>query len=133
MSYVLVDSNVILDIVTEDPHWCEWSLRTLGDLAENHYLAINPIIYAEISVGFNNIETLENALTLFKKISIPYEACFLAGKAFKKYRTKSGTKNSPLPDFFIGAHAAITKNKLVTRDKNRYQYYFPTVQLVAPQ
>jgi len=131
-SHILVDSNVILDIVTADSHWCEWSIDTLSELAEHHYLAINPIVYAEISIGFTEIEILEESITLFKKLPIPYEACFLAGKVFKKYRQNSGTKNQPLPDFFIGAHAVIDKLKLVTRDKKRYRHYFPSLSLISP-
>ena len=131
---VLVDSNVILDIMTEDKRWYAWSSETLAQCAENHLLAINPIIYAEVSIRFGKIEELEEALIpgYFLKLDLPWEAAFLAGKCFMKYRNLKGAYRSPLPDFYIGAHAAVLRVPLLTRDKNRYRTYFPTVKLIAP-
>lgn len=127
---MIVDSNIILDIVTDDPVWVEWSLRTLEQQKEA--LGINPIIYAEVSVKIPSIEQLDDILRPFKRLSLPYEAGFLAGKAFLSYKQKEGTKTTPLPDFFIGAHAAILAIPLITRDVQRYKTYFPTLKLVSP-
>lgn len=135
MSNVLVDSNVILDVVEDDPDWCEWSLGMLDQYSETHQLIINPMIYAEASIGFQRIEEFEDVLSRggFKMLPIPKEALFLAGKAFLKYRRKQGAKTAPLPDFFIGAHAAVAGLKLLTRDKNRIRHYFPSVTVVSPK
>ncbi len=133
MSAVLVDSCVILDIVTEDKHWFEWSSRALEEQANHAQLCINPIIYAEISVGFQKIEELEAVLqTHFKKVPLPWEASFLAGKAFLRYRKSGGARVLPLPDFFIGAHAAVDNLSLLTRDAGRFQYYYPTLKVISP-
>lgn len=134
MAY-LIDSNVILDIVTEDKNWFEWSSLTLAQCAETDKIWINPVIYAEVSVGFSRIEELDFALpqTVFRQAALPYEAAFLAGKCFLKYKKSSGTKTSPLPDFYIGAHAAISNLTLVTRDRGRYQTYFPKLNIISPQ
>ena len=134
MPDILVDSNVILDVLENDPNWCNWSVEILEKYSESHRLVINPIIYAEISIGFGRIEELEDVLKLgdFKLAAIPKEALFLAGKAFLKYRRKKGPKVSPLPDFFIGAHAAVAGIMLLTRDTKRIANYFPTVKLVSP-
>jgi predicted nucleic acid-binding protein len=134
MSSVLVDSNVLLDIMTEDPHWFSWSAKALANAAETFRLVINPIIYAEVSVRYSRIEDLDDALhsTLVAREAIPYEAAFLAGKAFLVYRKHSGTRRSPLPDFFIGAHASIAGYSLLTRDSGRYRTYFPKLLLIAP-
>src|SRR5690554_67699 len=115
---VLVDSNVLLDILQEDPHWFRWSADRLAGLAETSLLVINPVIYAEVSVGFNAIEEVEAALPpdLFQRQEIPWEAAFLAGKCFLTYRRGGGSRRSPLPDFFIGAHAAVRGMVLLTRD-----------------
>jgi predicted nucleic acid-binding protein len=131
---VLVDSKVILDIATEDPVWCRWSSDTLARIAEESLLVINPVVYAEVSIGFESIEDLDAALpvTLFRREPLPYEAAFLAGKAFLAYRRHGGTRRAPLPDFYIGAHAAIAGLRLLTRDARRYRTYFPAVQLVTP-
>ncbi|MBE9200207.1 MULTISPECIES: type II toxin-antitoxin system VapC family toxin [unclassified Nodularia (in: cyanobacteria)] len=135
MKEILVDSNIILDIVTEDANWFDWSSEKLIEYAENTQLNINPIIYAEISMGFQKIEELEAILPLnfFHRLDLPWEAAFLAGKCFMQYRQKGGTKRSPLPDFYIGAHAAIADMMLLTRDVNRYRTYFPTLELIAPE
>lgn len=127
---IIVDSNVILDIVTDDPVWADWSLRTLEQQKEA--LAINPIIYAEVSVKIPSIEQLDDILRSFKRLNLPYEAGFLAGKAFFSYKQNEGVKTNPLPDFFIGAHAAILAVPLITRDIQRYKTYFPTLKLVSP-
>ena len=131
---ILVDSNVILDIVTEDRKWFQWSSDTLTQYAETHILVINPIIYAEVSIGFHRIEDVELALpqSFFKRDPLPWEAAFLAGKCFLAYRKKGGRRSSPLPDFFIGAHAAIARIPLLTRDVSRYRTYFPSLKLIAP-
>jgi predicted nucleic acid-binding protein len=131
---VLVDSNVLLDIFTKDPQWSDWSASILSQIADRSRIIINPIIYAEISVGFSRIEDLESALpkTLIEREPLPYEASFLAGKVFLSYRRKGGNKTSPLPDFFIGAHAAVSGYRLLTRDTKRYRTYFPKVELISP-
>jgi predicted nucleic acid-binding protein len=131
---VLVDSNVLLDVALRDAEWFEWSSRELGRAGESDVLAINPIIYAEVSIGYGRIEDLEAAVpaSAFRRDPLPYEAAFLAGKAFLAYRRASGTRATPLPDFYIGAHAAIGGYRLLTRDANRYRTYFPTLELVAP-
>lgn len=131
---VLVDSNVLLDILEEDVNWYEWSSTQLQKAADHSALIINPIIYAEVSVGFGRIEELEEALPLdfFQRKAIPWEAAFLAGKCFMRYRKLGGTKHSPLPDFFIGAHAAVSGLTLLTRDAARYRTYFPSLKLITP-
>ena len=131
---VLVDSNVLLDIFTKDPQWFDWSASMLSQIADRYRIIINPIIYAEISVGFSKIEDLETALpkALIEREPLPYEASFLAGKVFLSYRRKGGNKTSPLPDFFIGAHAAVSGYRLLTRDTKRYRTYFPKVELISP-
>lgn len=134
MNKLLVDSNVILDIFLDDPRWADWSETTLNQYGADNMLIINPIIYTEISIGFKRIEELENAVERagLHMLEIPKESLFLAGKAFLQYRRNKGTKSSPLPDFFIGAHAAVLNVGLVTRDVARYQTYFPTVNLICP-
>ncbi len=134
MSAVLVDSNVILDVVTEDPTWYGWSADALSRQAERSVLAINPIIYAEISVSFPTIEELEDTVSPdhFERLALPWEAAFLAGKCFLRYRKRGGVKAAPLPDFYIGAHAAVSGMALLTRDAARYRTYFPKVRLVSP-
>ncbi len=131
---VLVDSNVLLDVLSADEEWFAWSEEKISDCADEGILCINPIIYAEISIGFNKIEELEAALTkdYFRYLQIPYEAAFLAGKCFLKYRRAGGMKHAPLPDFFIGAHAAIEGMTLLTRDAARYRTYFPGLVLIEP-
>jgi hypothetical protein len=131
---VLVDSNVLLDIFTDDPAWLEWSAAALADAAESAILAINPIIYAEVSVGFNRIEELDEQLPEgdYRRLPLPWPAAFLAGKCFVAYRRAGGTRRSPLPDFYIGAHAAIERMGLLTRDPSRYRRYFPTLDVIAP-
>ena len=134
MSPVLVDSNVLLDVATDDPTCGGWASETLARIADHSLLAINALIYAEVSIGFESIEDLDDALPgdLYLREEIPYEAAFLAGKVFLDYRRRGGTRRSPLPDFFIGAHAAVSGYQLLTRDAARYRTYFPTVDLIAP-
>jgi predicted nucleic acid-binding protein len=131
----LVDSSVILDIVTEDPAWSEWSADALAQALDDGPLVINPIVYAEVSTGFDRIEDLDDAVPAndFQRDALPYEAGFLVGKAFLAYRRRGGQKRSPLPDFYIGAHAAVRGYRLLTRDAARYRTYFPTVSLIAPE
>ncbi len=133
-SKVLVDSNVILDVVESDPQWAAWSSKQLAGCAEQSILVINPVIYAEVSIGFATIEELETALPpeYFQYVEMPREAAFLAGKCFLKYRRAGGSRRSPLPDFFIGAHAAVARMSLLTRDAARYRSYFPTLNLICP-
>jgi hypothetical protein len=135
MKGVLVDSNIILDIFLDDPNWAEWSEAVLSEYSEHTPLYINPIIYTEISIGFKKIEELETAFSKggFQMLEIPKEALFLAGKAFLKYKRSKGVKNSPLPDFFIGAQAAVSDLELITRDAKRYLTYFPTVKIISPK
>jgi len=134
MPGVLVDSNVLLDVLTEDPTWYEWSSSALAECASESTLYLNPIIYAEVSIGFDRIEDLEAALPddLFRRLPLPLEAAFLAGKAFVRYRRRGGARTSTLPDFLIGAHAAVSGLRLLTRDDRRYRSYFPGVEYVAP-
>jgi predicted nucleic acid-binding protein len=134
MADVLVDSNVILDVVTEDADWLDWSSAQLETLAESNTLLINPIIYSEVSIAFDRIEDLDEALPpeSFRRDPLPWEAGFLAGKCFVRYRRSGGKRRSPLPDFYIGAHAAIRGIALVTRDANRYKTYFPKITLISP-
>lgn len=134
MTAVFVDSNVLLDILTGDPEWAEWSENALIDAAESAPLVINAIVYAEISVRFTRIEDLEDALPAadFTREAIPFEAAFLAAKAFLNYRKRGGARAAPLPDFFIGAHAAVAGYHLLTRDRASYRSYFPAVRLIAP-
>ena len=134
MRGLLVDSNVILDILTEDQVWFDWSSDQLSEYAEKTSLIINPIIYAEISIRFTSISELEKSVSsdYFTRQALPWEAAFLAGKVFLKYKKNGGNKTAPLPDFFIGAHALVADLTLLTRDKERYKHYFPTLSIVSP-
>jgi len=134
MAGVLVDSNVLLDVITEDARWFMWSAAAIERIANRFPLVINPVVYAEVSVHFLRIEDLDDALprSLFRREAIPFDAAFLAGKAFLDYRRRAGTRRSPLPDFFIGAHAAVAGYQLLTRDVARYRTSFPRLSLIAP-
>jgi predicted nucleic acid-binding protein len=134
MTAALIDANVLLDVMTEDARWFAWSAGAIARAADRSRLVINPVIYAEVSIRYSRIEDLDAALpkAMFDREPIPYEAAFLAGKAFFAYRRRGGTKSSPLPDFFIGAHAAVAGYSLMTRDAARYRTYFPTLSLIAP-
>ena len=131
---VLVDSNVLLDVLEENSVWCDWSAGQLATLADRSLLWINPVIYAEVSIAFARIEEVEVALPedMFLRRQIPWEAAFLAGKAFLSYRRRGGERRSPLTDFFIGAHAALENVPLLTRDASRYRSYFPKLELICP-
>lgn len=130
----LVDSNVVLDVLSVDAQWFDWSAHALEDAADSGPLAINPITFAEVSVRFTRIEDLDQALppSEFARLALPWSAAFLAGKAFTSYRRRAGSSRSPLPDFYIGAHAAVSRLRLLTRDAARYRTYFPTVDVIAP-
>ncbi len=120
--------------MTEDPEWSAWSAETLAECAERSALAINPLVYAEVSIRFERIEELQDALPEedFLRLPLPWEAAFLAGKCFVRYRRRRGPRRSPLPDFYIGAHAAVAGLALLTRDATRYRTYFPALEIIAP-
>ena len=130
----MVDSSVLLDVLTDDVVWGEWSRQALALASDEGRLVINAIVYAEVSIGFDQIEDLDNAVPVsdFEREPLPYEAGFLAGKAFVEYRRRGGERRSPLPDFYIGAHAAVRGYRLLTRDVNRYRTSFPSLELLAP-
>jgi len=134
MSRVLVDANVLLDVLTDDARWFDWSAAQLDACAARAELCINPIVYAEVSVGFERIEELDDALPpdTFTRLELPWDAGFLAGKAFVQYRRAKGSRSSPLPDFYIGAHAAIEGMALLTRDARRFRTYYPKLELICP-
>jgi predicted nucleic acid-binding protein len=131
----LVDTNVLLDVVTDDPTWADWSIRQLDAAAVNGPLVINSMVYAELSVRFERIEDLDEVLAEagITMEAVPRAALFLAGKVFRRYRAASANCNGIPPDVFIGAHAAVSKRPLLTRDIQRYRTYFPTLKLIAPQ
>jgi len=130
----LVDSNVILDVVTEDREWLQWSSAMLAREAERSRLVINPLVYAEVSLAFDRIEELDAAIPtdFVTREPLPWDAAFLAARAFLRYRRKGGTRTHPLPDFYVGAHAAVAGYTLLTRDARRYRTYFPKLRLIAP-
>jgi predicted nucleic acid-binding protein len=130
----LVDSNVIIDVASGDAAWGEWSSTALERIASESILIVNPIIYGEVSQGYATIEELDGFLTpdLFRREPIPWPAAFLAGRCYLAYRRRGGLRRSPLPDFYIGAHAAVAGYRLLTRDATLYRTYFPTLELVAP-
>ena len=132
--FTLVDSNVVLDFLTEDDEWFDWSSAMLARAANAGGVGINQVIYAEVSTRYGSIEQLDEALSAdyYLRVSLPWEAAFLAGKAFAQYKKRTGTKRSPLPDFYIGAHAAVAGMTLLTRDPRRYREYFPKLRLVSP-
>jgi hypothetical protein len=134
MTATLIDTSVVLDVVEKEPDWWQWSLRQLERTARQGEILINPIIYAEMSIGYQSLEELEATLSAFGFLvrEIPRPALFLAGKAFLNYRRRGGARRSPLPDFFIGAHAAVERFPLLTRDVSRIREYFPTVRLIVP-
>lgn len=133
MPTVLVDADVLLDILIPDPEWEGWSSAALAEAADTSLLAINPVIYSEVSIGFPRIEALEEALpAALRREALPWDGAFLAGKAFLAYRRRGGRRRAPLPDFYIGAHAAVRGWTLLTRDARRYRTYFPTLSIRAP-
>jgi predicted nucleic acid-binding protein len=131
---MLVDTNILVDVLENDPEWAAWSVAQLRAQSKVHRLVINPIIYSELSLTFSSVEDLDEVLDDLKLpvLEMPRPALFLAGKAFVQYRRSGGAKNNVLGDFFIGAHAAVSDLPLLTRDTRRYKNYFPTVKLVAP-
>jgi predicted nucleic acid-binding protein len=132
-SGVLVDSNVLLDLFTDDADWAPWSQARLAEAFDAGQVVINPIVYAEISVAFDRIETLDAILPdELGREDLPWEAAFLAGKCFLAYRRRGGARRSPVPDFYIGAHAAVTGRALLTRDANRYRRLLPALKLISP-
>ena len=135
MNGVFVDSCVLLDLFTNDPGWADWSENILDKYSQTNTLYINSIVYTELSIGFEKIEELEMALAELdiKVLEIRREALFLAGKVFLQYRRNKGTKNSPLPDFFIGAHATVSRFDLITRDSAKYTTYYPQLKLIDPK
>lgn len=134
MRPTLVDSNVLIDVLADDPQWADWSMDQLERLGSMAPLVINPIILAELSPRYERAEDLEAALGLLplKREALPWNAAFLAGQAFKVYRKVQGNKRSPMPDFYIGAHALVADMRLLTRDAARYAGYFPRLELVHP-
>jgi predicted nucleic acid-binding protein len=130
----LVDSNVLFDFLSEDDEWFDWSSAMLEQAANAGVIALNPIVYAEVSVRYKRIEELDEELPpqYFVRAPLPWEAAFVAGKAFALYKKRTGTKRSPLPDFYIGAHAAVAGMTLLTRDPRRYRAYFPKLRLMCP-
>lgn len=131
---VLVDSNVLIDVLSGDERWLSWSAAALEHAAEESWLAINPIVYAELSVHFERREELDEAVpdSHYARLGLPWPAAFVAGKTFLAYRRAGGARRSPLPDFYIGAHAAVSGLRLLTRDATRYRTYFPKLELIAP-
>jgi predicted nucleic acid-binding protein len=134
VSAFLVDSNVLIDVATLDPSWSDWSFARLDEASDTGPLVINPIIYGEVSVSFSSIAEVDARLppNIFRREDIPFEAAFLAGKAFATYRKRGGDRTSLLPDFLIGAHAAVRGYSVLTRDSRRYATYFPRVRLITP-
>lgn len=128
----LVDTNVLLDVITADPKWGAWSEAALRDVAEHSALAINPIIFAEVTMKFSRIEDAHAALADFVREPLVFEAGFLAGKAFFAYKQRGGAKRSPMPDFYVGAHAVVAGMQLLTRDARRYRTYFPALTIISP-
>jgi len=131
---ILVDCNVIIDVLTKNPSWRGWSEAALSDAVDRDDVAINPIIYAEIASGFTTIDDLDRCLGAgaFRRLALPYQAGFVASRAFVEYRRRGGVRTSPLPDFYIGAHAAVSGMSVLTRDARRYAGYFPKVPLISP-
>lgn len=130
----LIDSCVLLDVITADEQWADWSAAQIAAALDTSRAVINPLIYAEVSVGYQTVEEIEELLPpdAYEREPLPYLAGFAAGKAFLQYRRTGGQKRSPMPDFYIGAHAAITGYRLLTRDVRRYRAYFPTIDIIAP-
>ena len=131
---ILVDANVLIDVLTDDPDWSNWSEQRMMAALEVEAIAINPIIYAEVATAYKTASALHRALRPWPltRLSLPYEAAWPASQAFIRYRKAGGTRRAPLPDFYIGAHAQVEKHSLLTRDATRYRTYFPKVALIAP-
>ena len=135
MTAVMVDTNVLLDVATLDPAWEPWSRAALGAAQDGAALVINAIVYGELAVGYPTVEDLDASLPadLYRREAIPFAAAFLAGRCHRDYLLRGGTRRTPLPDFYIGAHAAVAGYRLLTRDATRYRTYFPTLELIAPE
>jgi predicted nucleic acid-binding protein len=135
MAATLVDSNVLIDVFAGRSRWTEWSVRELTRAGDEGPVFLNQIVYAEISVGFATVEECEWAVEAqgIERIPLPWPSAFVAGRAFTDYRRRGGARRSPLPDFFIGAHAAVEGLRLLTRDPARYRTYFPTIELITPE
>ncbi len=130
---VVIDSNVLLDLLTRDPAWLAWSKARMAEATDRGVVVLNPIVYAEVSVTFDEVEALDDALPQqLTREALPWEAAFLAGKCFRAYRRRGGTKHAPLPDFYIGAHAAVTGRAVLTRDPAPYRTAFPGLKVIAP-
>jgi hypothetical protein len=131
---LLVDTNVLVDVLQDDPQWSEWSIAQLRAQATIHELAINPVVYAELALSFTSFESLDRVLATMELTlrEIPRPALFLAGKAYLQYRRRGGGKSQVLPDFFIGAHAAVQGWPLLTRDATRFRSYFPSLEVISP-
>jgi hypothetical protein len=131
---LLVDTNVLVDVLQDDPQWAQWSIEQLRAQARVHELVINPVVYAELSLSFSSLESLDRVVLAMELTlrQIPRPALFLAGKAYLQYRRRGGGKTQVLPDFFIGAHAATQGWALLTRDASRFRTYFPSLEVVAP-
>ncbi len=131
---LLVDTNVLVDVWQDDPEWADWSVAQLRAQSQLHELVVNPVIYAELSVNFDDIEVLDSQIAELELalLELPRPALFLAGKAFLKYRRAGGRRKTVLADFFVGAHAAVIGCAILTRDPSRYRSYFPTVELLTP-
>ncbi len=135
MTDTLVDTNVLLDVAEDDPRWAAWSSFHIAEASNEGALVINQVIYAELAAGFTSIEDLDATLTpdRYRRENVPWDAAFAAGHAFIVYRERGGTRTSPLPDFYIGAHAAVRGYRLLTRDRGFYRNYFPTIAIVSPE
>ena len=131
---VLVDANVLIDVLTGDPDWADWSAAQLIEAVESDTLAVNPIVYAEVAVAYKTVRTFERALSAWPltRLTLPYEAAWPAGQAFLRYRRGGGKRQAPMPDFYIGAHALVEGHVLLTRDASRYRTYFSKVTLISP-
>jgi predicted nucleic acid-binding protein len=134
VTHILVDTNVLVDIIRFDPIWTQWSSEALAHAHEAAVVVVNPVVYGELAAGFATIEALDDALPgdLYRREAVPFPAAFLAGRCFTDYRRRGGTRLGVLPDFFIGAHAAVAGYRLLTRDPRRYRTYFPTLDLITP-
>lgn len=134
MTRVLVDTNVLVDLLTDDPVWADWSTDAFCACADHARLVVDTTVYAELAVRYETVEALEQMIEAagLGREHVPWSAAYLAGRAFEQYRRGGGTRRSPLPDFYIGAHAAVAGMQLLTRDASRYRTYFPTVELIAP-
>lgn len=134
MTRVLVDTNVLIDLLTDDPEWATWSTDAFCACLDHARVVIDTPVYGELAVRYDAVEALEQMIDAadLEREHVPWSAAFLAGKAFTEYRRRGGTQRSPLPDFYIGAHAAVTGMRLLTRDASRYRTYFPSVELISP-